>query len=61
MSDDKVETYVLGDTEVKKTGRTAERAAPGGKTLVLVEVTPVDKDVGTWLKWVTPGSLFTIK
>lgn len=57
----KEETFVLGDVEVRKTGRQAEKPAPGGKITVVVEVTPVNDYDGTWKKWVTPGSLYTIK
>lgn len=54
------ETFVLGEVEVKKTGRTASKAMPGGKTMTIVEVTPASDDDGTWKKWVNPASLFTI-
>lgn len=59
----KIETFVYSDTEVKKTGRTAIRTSITGvsaKELVLIEVTPVDEDNGTWKKWVQPGMLFQI-
>jgi len=56
------ETYVLGETEVKKTGRQAEKDLPGGKQkMVVVEVTPVNDNDGTWKKWVNPTTLFKIK
>lgn len=54
------ETYVLDDTEVQKTGRTAERALRSGKVDVLVEVTPVSKQVGSWHRWVRDRDLFTV-
>lgn len=54
------ETFVLGDIEVKKTGRTASKPMPGGKSMVVVEVTPVNEDDGTWKKWVRPDTLFII-
>jgi hypothetical protein len=54
------ETFVHGDIEVKKTGREAEQTLPGGKKLVLVEITPVSDYDGTWKKWVKPGALFSI-
>lgn len=53
-------TYVLGEIEVKKTGRTASRQV-GKHTHVLAEVTPVDEFDGTWKKWVAPESLFEIQ
>ena len=52
--------FVLGDAEVKKTGRTASKAMPGGKQMVLVEVTPVHEYDGAWKKWVRPDTLFHI-
>ncbi len=55
-----METFVHGDIEVKKTGRTAEKPAPGGKKAVLVEITPVNDYDGTWKKWVNPSTLFSI-
>ncbi len=54
------ETYVLGDVEVKKTGRQAQKPGPGGRTATLVEVTPVNDYDGSWKKWVNPASLFNI-
>jgi hypothetical protein len=54
------ETYVLGDIEVKKTGRTATKQMGFGPPAILVEVTPVDENDGNWKKWVAPGALFTI-
>jgi len=54
-------TYVLGDTEVRLTGRIAARPAPGGKKQELVEVTPADDENGTWKKWVPRQSLFEIQ
>lgn len=55
-----VETFVHGDIEVKKTGRSAEKPAPGGKKMVLVEITPANEYDGTWKKWVNPSVLFHI-
>lgn len=55
------ETFVLGEVEVKKTGRTAERPARiGGAGVTLVEVTPVNDYDGSWKKWVNPTTLFKI-
>ena len=54
-------TYVHGEIEVKKTGRTAEKAVPGGRQkMVLAEITPADPNDGTWKKWVNPTTLFEI-
>lgn len=55
-----METFVHDAVEVKKTGRTAEKAMPGGKKMVLCEVTPVNEYDGTWKKWVNPQALFEI-
>jgi hypothetical protein len=57
MSD---ETFVHGDIEVKKTGRTASKPMPGGKQFLVVEITPVSEYDGTWKKWVRPDVLFHI-
>lgn len=54
------ETFVHGEIEVKKTGRTASKPAPGGKMMTLAEITPVNEYDGLWKKWVNPQSLFTI-
>lgn len=54
------ETYVHTDIEVRKTGRVAEKPMPGGKKALLVEITPVHEDDGTWKKWLAPSSLFSI-
>lgn len=56
----KDETFVLGDTEVKKTGRKASKPGPGGRSAELVEVTPVNDYDGSWKKWVNPNTLFHI-
>lgn len=53
-------TYVLGESEVKKTGRTATKPMAGGKTMLLVEVTPVNDYDGNWKKWVAPTTLLEI-
>jgi hypothetical protein len=58
---EKEKTYVSGDLEVRKTGRFATKALPGGKTLRLVEITPVSEYDGTWKKFVQENSLFEIQ
>lgn len=55
------DTYVHGEVEVKKTGREAERPLPGNKKQVLVEITPVHDDDGSWKKWVNPSTLFLVQ
>lgn len=56
-----METYVLGEHEVKLTGRKASRPGIGGKKQELVEVTPANKDDGTWLKWTPATALFKVE
>jgi hypothetical protein len=64
MSDDK--TYVYKETEVKLTGRTAEKEIKGlrkgtpSRVAVLHEITPVDSLNGSWKKWVQMVELFEI-
>lgn len=58
--DDLFSKFVMQDTEVRLTGRVAERKV-GAKMQELVEVTPADEDNGTWKKWVPKSSLFEIK
>lgn len=55
------ETYVHDNTEVVKTGKTAERTLKSGKVDQLIEVTPSDKMTGTWKKWVRIQELFIVK
>jgi hypothetical protein len=56
------DTYVHDAIEVKKTGRTASKPAPGAgnRKIELVEITPADEYDGTWKKWVNPAALFVI-
>jgi len=54
------QTFVSGETEVRKTGRTATKPLPGGKLMVLVEITPVNSYDGDWKKFVNETSLLTI-
>lgn len=53
-------TFVMNDTEVRLTGRTANRKISAVKAQELVEVTPADEDLGTWKKWVPKSSLYEI-
>lgn len=55
-----METFVHGETEVKMTGRKATRPLVGGKTMELVEITPLSDFDGTWKKFVNPNTLLTI-
>lgn len=54
------QTYVHGETEVRKTGRKATKPMMGGKTLELVEITPANSYDGDWKKFVQLNSLLTI-
>jgi hypothetical protein len=56
----KEETFVFGEVEVRKTGRTATKPVVGGKLMVLVEITPVNSYDGDWKKFVNPNALLTI-
>lgn len=55
-------SYVFEGTEVRKTGRVAQRkvAVPGKDRIFEVfEITPVDGDFD-WKKWVRPEDLYEI-
>ncbi len=54
------ETYVYQDSEVKLTGRVAQRAV-GNKMQEVVEITPANIDDGSWKRWVPLSSLFKVK
>lgn len=67
MSENK--TFVFGDLEVVLTGKKAERRiAPSGrartsqkeKVFTLYEITPADKEDGSWKKWVKMSDLYEI-
>lgn len=59
--------YVHNDTEVKLTGRIAEKSIPAvgrkkePRITHLYEITPVDPEVGSWKKWVRLIDLYEIK
>ncbi len=65
-------TYVFNNTEVRCTGRTADRQVtktprrtagkePTTSVTTLYEVTPTDQLNGSWKKWVRMAELFEIK
>ena len=56
----KSKTYVLNGTEVKLTGRVAEKQLRKGKD-ELYEVQPADFENGSWKKWVRLIELYEIK
>lgn len=64
---EEVKTYVYKETEVKLTGRTAEkelkalRKGAKDRLAVLHEITPCDPLNGSWKKWVQMVELFEIK
>ncbi len=58
-------TYVYDGTEVRKTGRVAEKQTATHhsgpiKVHTLVEITPVGETDG-WKKWVDPKHLYEVK
>lgn len=60
-----MDTYVFDGTEVKLTGRRAEKTVnkPGKPPKVIsvqVEITPIDRDGPTWTKWVDEKTLFKV-
>lgn len=56
--------YVYNGTEVEKTGRVAKRESTGTRRRtapeLLFEITPVDKEEGSWKKWVQSKELYEI-
>lgn len=62
-----METYVHDGVEVELTGRTAKKDTLKRTTRgrisgvdVLIEITPVDKETGSWKKWVKKEELYEI-
>lgn len=62
------EHYIYEDTEVVLTGRqatrnksTSNRRRDVDTTEIRVEITPSDKESGSWKKWVQVNDLFVIK
>lgn len=64
---DFTKNYVHNDTEVKLTGRAAEKLIPAvgrkkePRITYLYEITPTDPEVGSWKKWVRMVDLYEIK
>lgn len=56
-----MKSFVLGEEEVKLTGRCAVKNLPGNKSITLVEVTPCDENNGTWKRFVQRTSLLEIQ
>ena len=61
------QTYVHDGVEVELTGRDAQKKTSRRTTRgridgvdILVEITPVDKETGTWKKWVKKEELYEI-
>lgn len=62
-----METYVHEGIEVGLTGRTAKKEATRRTTRgkvpsidILVEITPIDKETGSWKKWIKKEELYKI-
>lgn len=55
------QTFVYEGTEVLMTERRAQRKLKSGTVDELVEVTPTDKSVGSWKKWVKESDLYKIQ
>lgn len=60
-----MDTYIFEGEEVVLTGRTASKNIGSGSPSKLlqrpmVEITPFDKDNGTWKKWTIMGTLFKV-
>lgn len=53
-------SFVYDSIEVIKTGRTATRKLPSGKSQSVVEITPKDQTIASWKKWVNEQELFEI-
>lgn len=52
--------YIYENMEVRSTGRIAKKKSdPDGK-FMLIEVTPINEDDGTWIKWVPARDLYEI-
>jgi hypothetical protein len=52
--------YIYENIEVRSTGRIAKKINdPEGK-FMLIEVTPINEDDGTWNKWVPARDLYEI-
>ena len=54
-------TYVYDNVEVSKTGRVALKKLNSGKVDTLVEITPINSQVGVWKKWVREHELFLVQ
>lgn len=53
-------SYLFNGTEVKKTDREASRKLSSGKSITLVEITPLKSIDGTWTKWVSESELYQV-
>lgn len=54
------QSWVFENTEVKKTGKVANKTLPSGKVDSLVEVTPTLHSNGVWKKWVRIQDLYEV-
>jgi hypothetical protein len=55
------DTYIYDELEVKLTGRKAVKKTASGKSVELVEVTPVNEHDGTFRKWTSMNTLFKVQ
>jgi hypothetical protein len=53
-------SYVYDNTEVRKTGRKAEKTLTSGKKDIQFEVTPKNQVNGVWKKWVRDSDLYEV-
>lgn len=54
------QTYILGDIEVKETGRTASKMLRKGNIMIVHEITPANIEDGSWKKWVNLSELYKV-
>lgn len=55
------QTYVHDGVEVRLTGRIANKTLRKDKVDVINEITPADKENGSWTKWVRMSDLYEIQ
>lgn len=60
-SSEQQKTYLLDDVEVVFTGRTAKRTLKNDRIDERFEVTPAEKELGSWKKWVRKTDLYEIE
>jgi hypothetical protein len=53
-------SYVYDGTEIKRTGKQAQKTLSSGKIDTLVEITPIHTFNGSWKKWVRESELYQV-